>query len=562
MHQIVNFARDTLGVTLHPGQAAALSEYYESGKQNWLLLAGRRSGKSLLSDVIACYEALIPDFEGMVRKGEDRYILLVSVRQDSAGLHIRNIHKLLKHRKEIGSMIERVAEDRIILSNGCVILSLPASARAARGYTASALVLDEAAFFVDTLGNSSAEAIYTALEPTTATFGDKARIVITTSVGAKTGLVYDLYDRANQGDLDEWYVTKAPTPEMNPAVSEKTIRNALKRDAEGGAAEYLCEFRERTEAFFTSEAVDQCIDKNAKKRGGTGSQYIMAIDPALMKDRYGFGIAHKENGVAIIDYVKALHPPVDANGAEDLIASLVERYKPVAVLCDNASTVQRLRAKIPAMTYKPFTRPMKLKIYGSLKESINLGTVLFPEDDELIDELKALQIRNGVDIAAPKSGRITHDDLADCVALLVDGLISGEFENTSGGVFPNLFDYYAGCDSETDFLYFHTASGARDFSYAPGSNHEPHPPGVTWKNCRYRKNPGCQACIDEQERDPECIEEKKREDDYLKNVDPMTEDQLTQSFIEKLGLKDKYQNQINQEQKKHDVQQLFFKRNK
>lgn len=442
MHKIVEFARDTLGVKLHPGQASNLSEYYESGKQNWLLLAGRRSGKSLLSDVIACYEALIPDFANMVRTNEERYILLVSVRQDSAQLHIRNITKLLKHRKEIGGMIEKVAEDRIILNNGVVILSLPASARAARGYTASALVLDEAAFFVDTLGNSSAEAIYTALEPTTATFGENARIVITTSVGAKTGLVYDLYDRSTQGELEDYFVTKAPTTEMNPAVSEKTIQNALKRDNEGASAEYLCEFRERTEAFFNSEALDRCIDRskqNAEKQ--KEASYLMAVDPALMKDRYGFGIAHLRDGIVIIDYVKALHPPVDANSAEDLLASLVERYKPAGVLCDNASTVQRLKSKIPAMTYKPFTRPMKLKIYGSLKEAINLQTVLLPNDSELIEELKALQIRNGVDIAAPKSGRITHDDLADCIALLVDGLVSGEYEQGESVALPNPWSY-------------------------------------------------------------------------------------------------------------------------
>jgi len=434
MHQIVSFARDTLGVKLHPGQASALSEYYESGKQNWLLLAGRRSGKSLLSDVIACYEALVPDFKGMVREAEDRYILLVSVRQDSAGLHIRNINKLLRHRKEIGSLIQKVAEDRIILSNGCVILSLPASARAARGYTASALVLDEAAFFVDTLGNSSAEAIYTALEPTTATFGDKSRIVITTSVGAKQGLVYDLYDRSTQGELPEYFITKAPTLEMNPAVSEKTIQSALRRDNEGASAEYLCEFRERTEAFFNSEALEKCIDRSIHifDRKPKENSYLMAVDPALMRDRYGYGIAHLQDGIVIVDYVKALHPPVDANGAEDLLASLVDRYKPSGVLCDNASTVQRLKVKIPAMTYKPFTRPMKLKIYGSLKEAVNLQTILLPNDSELIDELKALQIRNGVDIAAPRSGRITHDDLADCIALLVDGLVSGGYSHASG----------------------------------------------------------------------------------------------------------------------------------
>ena len=192
MTQIIEFARDELGVDLYPGQAQVLSDYTASGKRNLLLLAGRRGGKSLLSDVIACYDAAVEDYTGYLRPGEDRYILIVSVRDDSAKLHIRNIAKLLQHGKRTRALIEQIKEDRIILKNDVIILSLPASARATRGYTASSLICDEMAFFLDTAGNASAEAVFDALSPTVATFGEKARICITTSVAAKVGIVYDL----------------------------------------------------------------------------------------------------------------------------------------------------------------------------------------------------------------------------------------------------------------------------------------------------------------------------------------------------------------------------------
>ena len=489
MHNIVKFARDTLGVTLYDGQASALTEYYESGKANWLLLAGRRSGKSLLSDIIACYEALVPSFEGMTRQDEERYVLLVSVRQDSAQLHIRNIAKLLRHNKKIGAVIEKVAEDRIILKTGVVILSLPASARAARGYTASTLVFDEAAFYVDTNGNSSAEAIYTALEPTTATFGEMARIVITTSVGAKSGLVFDLYDRAISGELEDYFITKVPTTEMNPKVAQRTISAALKRDPEAGAAEYLAEFRERSEAFFSSEMIDRCIDRSFKFPAFKKKDHdivIMAIDPALLRDRYAYAVGHFQDGTVIIDYVKALKPPVDPNEAESLIAVLNDKYKPFKILCDNASTVQRLKPKIKAMEYAPFTRPMKLKIYGSLKEAINLETIVLPNDTELIDELKSLQIRNGNDIAAPKSGRVTHDDLADCIALVTDALMDSKNRPGTMTIVKDPFiDWGQTEGQEFDFVHGWHEKGS--------INEAPHPEGVTWETCKYR-NKGCLAC--------------------------------------------------------------------
>lgn len=495
MHQIIDFARLRLGVKLYPGQAEALNAYYESGQPYWLLLSGRRGGKSLISDIVACYEAMIPDLSQYVRPGEERYVLMVSVREDSAKLHIRQIARLLRHSKELASGIEAIKEDRIQLKNGVTILSLPASARATRGYTASALVMDEAAFFVDTLGNSSAEAIFTALSPTVATFGDQARIVITTSVNTKTGLVYEIYDRAISGELDEWHITKTSTRELNPKVSEKVINQALRRDPESAQAEYFSEFREQLEAFLSSEAVDQCVDRAMTRlESGTGERYLMAIDPALMRDNYAYGIAHIREGVVYVDYINRLKAPVNANYAEDLLRSLVERFKPVSVLCDNASTVQRLKGELP-MAYAPFTRQQKLRIYGALKETINLGLVVLPPDDDLLAELKALQIRGGVDISAPKAGRITHDDLADCLALLVDGLQSNRFTGEAHAM-PNIFygEGYEGKSLGHDFIFYPDGS----YTLAEGKNTKPHPPGVTFLNCRYRAR-GCEACVREME---------------------------------------------------------------
>jgi hypothetical protein len=121
---------------------------------------------------------------------------------------------------------------------------------------------------------------------------------------------------------------------------------------------------------------------------------------------------------------------------------------------------------------------MKLKIYGSLKEAVNLGLIRLPNDPDLLDELKALQIRNGVDIAAPKSGRITHDDRADCIALLCDGLGSDEYNRSSG--FIEDFEGYC-----YEHQYW---------------NRKPHPEGVDYNNCPHRES-GCFACEKEQEAD-------------------------------------------------------------
>ncbi|MCL4490121.1 MAG: hypothetical protein M1570_18615 [Chloroflexi bacterium] len=424
MHQIVDFSHSRLGVKLYPGQAEALSGYYESGKPNLLLLAGRRGGKSLMADVVACFEAVVPDFSGMIRPGEERYILIVSVRGDNARLHIRNIAKMLGHAKALGNLIAGEKQDRLELRNNVTILSLPCSARAGRGFTASTLILDELAHYVDSEGNASADVVFDAFTPTLATFGDKGRCVITTTPAAKAGIVFELHDRIGAGELTDFYSVKKTSQELNPAIKDAVIKRAFARDAESAATEYLAEFREQTEAFLSWEAIERCIDRTRSRveSGESQYRYCMAIDPATMGDRYAFTVCHREANKVILDYGHILPAPVDPNAAEDLLFDLVRRFHPTKVFCDTASTVERLKSRLYQLEYTPFTRPLKLRIYGALKESLNLGRLSLYPDANLIDELKALQIRNGVDISAPKAGRVKHDDLSDCLALCVDHL--------------------------------------------------------------------------------------------------------------------------------------------
>jgi len=429
MTTIVDFADKELGVKLHPGQATALLDYYNSGRPNWLFLAGRRGGKSLISDVCGCFEATVSDFEGALRPGEERYILLISVRQDSANLHIENIYRLLKRSKALRWMIKERTKERISLSNGVSIISLPASGRSVRGYTASTVILDELAHFVDTQGNNSADAVFDAVSPVLATFGDYGKLIITTTPAARTGIVYELFDRAEKGELDDFHVTRMTSQELNPKVSDKIIKRAMTRDSQSAAVEYLAEFADPVAAFLDSVAIERAIDPRLQRKGKgvDGTRYVMAIDPATMGDRYAFVIAHLEKDVIQLDYSQIIRPPVDPNEAEDLLFDLNKKFKPSVIKCDTASTVERLKSKLYNLEYTPFTRPLKLRIYGALKEALNLNQLVLYRDDDLIDELKALQIRNGVDIAAPKSGRVKHDDLADCLALCVDSL--GEEED-------------------------------------------------------------------------------------------------------------------------------------
>lgn len=423
MHKIVEFAGE-LGVRLYPAQAQAVSDYMESGRPHFLLIAGRRSGKSLLSDILVLWDACIGDYSRFLLPGEPRYIIIVSTRLDNAQLHVKQCARLLRHSPELRRMIVEENKDRLTLRNGVTVLSLPASARSIRGYGASLLVLDEAAFFVDVNeSNMSADEILTAAEPTLAQF-DGGRVVITTSPSAPSGLVFDLFERK----LPDWHIVKRTTQEMNPMIGQAVIDRAMARDAESAQAEYFAEWRAATEAFLNADRVDACVNhsRSQVESAQIGESYLMSCDPATLRDNYGLLVSHVKEGRVTVDYAKSLKPPIDLNAAEALLADLARRFHPSAIYCDTASTTERLRDKLPTMRYVPFSRPTKLRCYSSLKESVNLGLLDLPGDvPELVAELKALRLRNGVDVSAPTSGRIRHDDLADCLALVADASATG-----------------------------------------------------------------------------------------------------------------------------------------
>jgi len=229
----------------------------------------------LLSDIIACHEAVVPDFADVLRPGEERFIIIVSVRLDSAVLHIRNIAKMLKHTKSLGRLIRKQKDDRIELANDVVIVSLPASGRAGRGYTASLVVFDELAHFMDSDGNASGDSVFDAFMPTLATFGERGRAVVTTTPAARQGIVYELFDKA----LPDWYITRKATTELNPKVSVKTIERARLRDAESAATEYDAEFREPVQAFLSSDAIDAAVNHSRSRVevGQAGVSYFMGL---------------------------------------------------------------------------------------------------------------------------------------------------------------------------------------------------------------------------------------------------------------------------------------------
>ena len=100
------------------------------------VLAGRQCGKSRTLAVLALHAAFA---------GPDRVVLVVSATEDAAKRLLREIGWLAQAPLLRASLVEE-NKTELTLSNGSRVVSVPASERQVRGYSADLLIMDEACF--------------------------------------------------------------------------------------------------------------------------------------------------------------------------------------------------------------------------------------------------------------------------------------------------------------------------------------------------------------------------------------------------------------------------------
>jgi hypothetical protein len=250
----------------------------------------------------------------LFRKGER--VLVVSKRQEDA-YHLKerasamldNLPPLIKYK------LLRVVEDNkstIALSGGSSIHFLPASPSIGRTFTASLVILDEAAF------HPWAEEIYTSLVPTLSGGGSLVVLSTPNGVGGTFHTIWQNYkDRGFHRVLLNWH----EHPDRDQDWYDETTKPlSTKRIAQ----EYGCDFIQSGSSVFDSKklaVVPRPARKvirewiaDAKERGNRSPFYI-GIDVGEghdESDNSSISIIHAETGIEILTYAAKLRPDVFA----------------------------------------------------------------------------------------------------------------------------------------------------------------------------------------------------------------------------------------------------------
>jgi len=223
-----HFATELVGITLQPGQERLVSlidsEFEEL--RTIVIRKGRRSGMTACAALVAAWAGtvLAPKFREYLLPGEEFAVTLVATSREQAGVALGFVKRFLASSPILSEQVIGETTDSLTLAGGCVIEAIPCSARSSRGRANGVVILDEAAHFVDSVGNSSLAAVLDALAPPLVQFGPLGLMLIITTPLDASGAFFELEQQAASRQFADMAALHLPTLEAMPGLAAEAER--------------------------------------------------------------------------------------------------------------------------------------------------------------------------------------------------------------------------------------------------------------------------------------------------------------------------------------------------
>lgn len=438
---INQFAADTnlLNTPLWTRQAEILEEFWSGDYSTGVWALGRRSGKTLMAAVSACYAACMLDecYKAFLRPGERFFIVSVANTIDQARIALQGVKDLINNSPVLKRLIVRETADTLELRNGAVFKALPASSRGGRGMACPFIIFDELAHAIDTeSGNAAGGSLYQSLSPATAQFGEFGKVLMLSSPWLQSGIFWDLFKQGNTGDFAHIQVRQEPSWEMNPTLSPEFLAQEKARDPILFDVEYGANFSQSLSALVSGDLVEAATNHQRSflpPQDKYKGRYYLSLDPAKgNRDRYTACIVHYEENRLIVDKWHEFKPTFGEGKKRQVNVAEVEAwileqhllYRFSEVVLDqfnSAATIQRLsgRLNIRELTW---TAPSKTDAFSRLRELFNAGNIeLYPHKaNQQLKNLSVIYRSSGQWSVSGGSG-VAVDDypsaLAGCVLI-------------------------------------------------------------------------------------------------------------------------------------------------
>lgn len=257
-------------------------------------------------------------------------------------------------------------------------------------------------------------------------------------------------------------------PNASGSLEERIMAAEERSDPVTFRVENRAQFVEGVNSYFDPDAVravfqpwdGRTLEKATS--GRLGVEYQMHIDPALVNDMFSVMVAHAEDGGPdafgisyrhlVVDEYRVYRPEdfpdgrISYSAVLDDIRGMISAFRPTIVSCDqfnsayvteNLGSYVRER-RLPTQVFEETATGQKNKMmYETLKFSINTGLVHSYEDRMNPSEpwrcmlqamLESVQLVDGK-LDKPRSKRLGHLDLVDCLAVLCVRLLGDQSQN-------------------------------------------------------------------------------------------------------------------------------------
>ena len=349
------FAETLAGVELNAGQSELVDLIDGRGDElrEIVIRKGRRIGMTMAASLVAAWygTVLAPKLRQHVMDGEDFRIALVATSRDQASLMLRFIKGFLKESDMLAEQIVSETANSLRLLGGCEIVASVCSARAHRGWANALVIVDEAAFYVESEGNMSLLSLLEALRPSQAQFGSLALLLAISTPLDATGTFFELDQQAASGQFRDMAALHLPTIEARPELGPEAERARL-RNPRSFKREYMGDYTSG-EQSFPLDLFDACVDPDYVPPGADPRRAVVfGLDGAVSQD--AMALVGVDGGGDLV-YARAWYPP--AGGTIDHRAVLIElieltaRFAVHAVAYDPAAihmlVVEALRMGLP-----------------------------------------------------------------------------------------------------------------------------------------------------------------------------------------------------------------------
>jgi hypothetical protein len=300
--------------------------FNEPVAEAWLI-CGRRSGKSYIAALIAVFLATFRDYSACLAPGERGVVMLLACDRDQARVILRYISAFIDDVPALAAMVMGRTAESLDLSNGISIEVHTSSFRSVRGRTLVAALADECAYWRADDSRNPDKAVLDALRPAMATIPN-ALLLCLSSPYARSGALYEAFERHHGNDASDVLVWRAPTVVMNPTIRQRVIDRAFENDPQAAAAEWDAEFRSDVQSFLEESWITDATDPGCHERPAADRfDYVCFADPSGgKKDSYTFAIAHKQGELALLDVAREFKAPLDPAVVTAEIAKLVKPY--------------------------------------------------------------------------------------------------------------------------------------------------------------------------------------------------------------------------------------------